>query len=83
MFEHSLFHKLPPKNQAELLEKKGIVLTKRHLNGWAITLFSLENQFLEVWSKKDLEIIGSFHSAVSYMDIIEPYINVLDVPEES
>ncbi|WP_210489324.1 hypothetical protein [Rufibacter aurantiacus] len=46
-------------------------------------MFSLENQFLEVWSKKDLEIIGSFHSAVSYMDIIEPYINVLDVPEES
>ncbi|WP_205502483.1 hypothetical protein [Rufibacter psychrotolerans] len=83
MLEHSLFHKLPPRNQAELLEQKGIALAHRNHKGWAITLFSFENRFMEVWAKMGVEVIGSFHAAATYMDIIEPYVPELQVPESA
>ncbi|WP_181307732.1 hypothetical protein [Rufibacter sp. XAAS-G3-1] len=83
MLEHSLFHfhKLPPWTQAELLEQKAIALSQRRFNGWDITLFSFENHFLEVWAKMGVEVVGSFHAAATYMEIIEPYMSDLSVPE--
>ncbi|WP_207434596.1 hypothetical protein [Sabulibacter ruber] len=83
MLEHSLFHKLPPRNQAQLLEQKGIALAQREFKGWAITLFSFENRLMEVWNKMGIEVVASFQSEAPYMDIIEPYIQELDVPENA
>ncbi|MBC3539107.1 hypothetical protein ACFSC6_20605 [Rufibacter sediminis] len=81
MLEHSLFRKLPPWVQAELLAQKGEALALRHFKGWSITLHPFENTFLEVWTKQGVEVVGTFHKAVSYMDVIEPYLSVMPLPD--
>ncbi|MFB9864284.1 hypothetical protein [Rufibacter immobilis] len=80
MLEHSLFHKLPPWRQAEIVEQKGMALAQRQFKDWSITLFSFEHRFLEVWAKPGTEVVTSFRPGAAYMDIIEPYMHGLPVP---
>lgn len=73
MIEYPLFNRLPSWSQVEVLNKKGTVVAQRTHKDWEITLYSLNNFFVELWVKPDLEIIGSFHSSVNPLAILEPY----------
>lgn len=74
MFEYKLFNQLPTWSQVEVLTKTGTIVAQRNHNGWTITLYSLDNYFVELWIKQDLEVVGSFHRSADPMEILEPYM---------
>ncbi|GAB2534432.1 hypothetical protein GCM10027189_14390 [Rufibacter soli] len=47
----------------------------------AITLFSLDNRLVEVWSRQELKIISSFKATALPLAIYEPYLKAIEVPE--
>jgi hypothetical protein len=73
MLEFPLFNQLPTWSQVDVLTKKGIKVAHRNHKDWEITLYSLNNFFVELWVKPNLEIIGSFHQTVNPLTIFEPY----------
>ncbi|AKQ45199.1 hypothetical protein TH63_05440 [Rufibacter radiotolerans] len=81
VLEHSLFEKLPPWNQAEILAQKGRELAQRQHLDWTVTLFSLNNHLVEVWARRGLEIISSFKVSAHPVAIYEPYLPAIEVPE--
>lgn len=81
MLEYSLFNQLPAWSQVEVLKKKGNAVAQRQYKDWTISLFSLDNYFVELWVKPNLEIIGSFHRSVKPMAILEPYVDYLEIPD--
>ena len=74
-----MFNRLPAGSKVEILATKGIILAKRQHLDYCITLFSLNNYFVELWKKEGMEIIGTFHSTVEAMAILEPYLDTLDL----
>lgn len=76
-----MFHKLPSWSQVEVLAKNGTVLAQRRHKEWAITLYSLNNYFVELWVKKELEVVGSFHKSANPLAILEPYMDTIDVQD--
>jgi len=83
MIEYSMFNRLPAGSQVAVLGKEGTVVAKRLHKGYNITLYSINNYFVELWRKENFEIIGSFHRSVSPLTILEPYLDVLEVPDLS
>ena len=81
MLEYSLFNQLPAWSQVEVLKTKGNAVAERQYKDWTISLFSLNNYFVELWVKPNLEIIGAFHRSVKPMAILEPYVEYLEIPE--
>ncbi len=81
MFEHSLFHQLPIRNQVELLARQGTAIAHRNHKGWSITLYAINNYFVERWEKGGLEIVGTFKDSASPMSILEPYLDNLEVQQ--
>lgn len=79
MLEYSMFNRLPAESQVDVLHQKGTVLAQRHHKSYVITLYSLNNYFVELWTKEGIEIIGSFHRSVSSMAILEPYMDTLNI----
>ncbi len=79
MLEYTLFHYLPLRNQVELLTRQGTALAQRNHKGWSITLYELNNYFVERWEKSGLEIIGTFKKSASPLSILEPYIDNMEV----
>jgi hypothetical protein len=74
MLEYKMFNRLPSWSQVEVLTQTGTVVAQRHHNGWAITLYSLNNYFVERWARQELEIVCSFQRAANPLDIMEPYM---------
>ena len=81
MIEYPLFNRLPSWSQVEVLTTKGTVVAHRNHKDWVITLYNLNNFFVELWVKPDLEIIGSFHSSVNAMKILEPYMEDIELQD--
>ena len=81
MLEYKLFNRLPSWSQVEVLTKKGTVMARRNHKEWSITLYSLNNYFVELWVKQDLEIVGSFHNSVNPLEILEPYMKDIQLPD--
>ena len=81
MIEYSMFNRLPTWSQVEVLAKQGTVVAQRHHKNWTITLFSMNEYFVELWANQQLEIIGSFHKTAKSLDILEPYMDYLEVPD--
>jgi hypothetical protein len=81
MLEYKLFNRLPSWSQVDVLTKKGTVVGQRHHNEWAITLYSLNNYFVELWVKQELEIVGSFHSSANPLEILEPYMQDIQLQD--
>ncbi len=79
MFEHSLFHQLPVRNQVALLARQGTALAHRNHKDWRITLYAINNYFVECWEKDGLEIVGSFKNSANPVAILEPYLDNLEV----
>jgi hypothetical protein len=80
VLEYSLFNQLPVWSQVEVLKKKGNAVAQRQYKDWTISLYSLDNYFVELWVKPSLEIIGAFHRSVKPMAILEPYMEYLEIP---
>jgi len=76
-----MFNRLPTWSQVEVLDKQGAVVAQRQHKDWTITLFSLNEYFVELWANQHLEVIGSFHKTVKPLDILEPYIDYLNIPD--
>jgi len=76
-----MFNRLPTWSQVEVLAKQGTIVAQRQHKDWTITLFSLNDYFVEVWANQHLEIIGSFQKKAKPLDILEPYIDYLEVPD--
>jgi hypothetical protein len=76
-----MFNRLPAGSQVEVLAKKGTVLAQREHKEWTITLFSLNNYFVELWEKKGLELIGTFHKTVQPLAILEPYMDDIEIQD--
>ena len=76
-----MFNRLPTWSQVEVLAKQGTIVAQRQHKDWTITLFSLNDYFVEVWANQHLEIIGSFQKTAKPLDILEPYIDYLEVPD--
>ena len=81
MIEHSLFHQLPLRNQVELLARQGTAVAHRNYKGWSITLYAINNYFVERWEKSGLEIVGTFKNSASPLAILEPYLDNLEVQQ--
>jgi hypothetical protein len=79
MLEHAMFEKLPAWSQVAVLAEKGTVLAHRRHKEWAITLYSLNNYFVERWVKQEWDIVGSFHKSASPLAILEPYMETIDL----
>jgi len=76
-----MFNRLPTWSQVEVLAKQGTVVAQRQHNDWTITLYVINDYFVERWVKQQLEIVGSFHQSAKPLDILEPYIDYLEVPD--
>lgn len=81
MLEYSLFERLPFRSQTESLAKEGIVLAQRKHNSWTVTLYSLDNAFVELWSGEKAQVISTFKKTASAVAILEPYINELHIED--
>ena len=79
MLEFSMFQRLPSWSQAEVLAKEGTVLAQRHHRGWSVSLYSLNNRFVELWEKEGLQITTSFREDATALAIVEPYLAYVDV----
>lgn len=80
MFEYKLFNQLPAWSQVDVLNKNGTILAQRQHKDYTITLFHLNNYFVELWQKHGLEIIGTFHESVNPLAILEPYTESIHLP---
>ena len=78
MFEYSMFNRLPVESQVDVLTKKGTAVAQRQHKQYTITLYSLDNYFVELWEKEGIEIIGTFHKTVNALTILEPYLDQMD-----
>ncbi|MFC6999927.1 hypothetical protein [Rufibacter roseus] len=79
MLEHALFERLPNWSQVEMLNRNGILLAQRAFNGSTVSLYALNDFFVERWSKNQVEVIGSFYRTANPMQIFEPYLNGVEV----
>ncbi|GAA4424915.1 hypothetical protein GCM10023188_05310 [Pontibacter saemangeumensis] len=79
MLEFSMFQRLPSWSQAEVLAKEGTVLAKRQHLEWSVSLYSLNNRFVELWEKEGLQITTSFRKDATALAIVEPYLEYVDV----
>ncbi|MHC2991648.1 hypothetical protein OB13_08635 [Pontibacter sp. HJ8] len=78
MLEYSWFERLPLRSQTETLARDGIVLAQRRVNNWTVTLYDLNNTYVEVWAGQEAQVISTFRKAVSAMAVLEPYMENME-----
>ncbi|AMM51796.1 hypothetical protein TH61_12255 [Rufibacter sp. DG15C] len=81
MLEYSIFRKLPPWMQAQELAQKGAFLAIRYHKDWTIKLYYIDNRFVEVWGRGDLQVVGTFLEPANALHVVEPYLGNLDVQD--
>ncbi len=74
-----MFERLPLRSQAETLAKEGTLLGQRQFNSWTVTLYTLHNAFVEVWTGEEAQVISTFKKSANAMAVLEPYVEGLDV----
>ena len=79
MIEYTLFNRLPAGSQLAILAQKGNKLAQRNHKEWVITLYTLHNYFVESWAKSGTEIIGTFQVNADPLEILEPYLDSIEV----
>ena len=79
MIEYTLFNRLPAGSQLAILAQKGNKLAQRNHKEWVITLYTLHNYFVESWAKSGTEIIGTFQASADPLEILEPYLDFIEV----
>ncbi|MDX5436309.1 MAG: hypothetical protein LPK03_03905 [Pontibacter sp.] len=81
MLEHSMFERLPLRNQAEALAQDGTILAQRKFNNWTVTLYTLNNFFVELWAGEEAQVISTFKKSAKSVAVLEPYLDTIDVRE--
>jgi len=81
MLEFSMFQRLPSWSQAEVLTKEGTLLAQRRHKDWTVSLYSLNNRFVELWTRDGLHITSSFHQDTTPLAIVEPYLEHVNVQD--
>ncbi|GAB3204086.1 hypothetical protein ABID22_004016 [Pontibacter aydingkolensis] len=79
MQEFSMFERLPFRSQEEALAKGGTMLAQRKHNVWTVTLYFLNNSFVELWSGETVQVYSTFKKSANVVDILEPYADEVDV----
>ncbi|MCJ8164191.1 hypothetical protein MKJ04_05005 [Pontibacter sp. E15-1] len=79
MIEYALFQRLPAWSQAEALVRYGTALAQRQHNDWTVTLYVLDNRFVELWAKNGLSVTTSFRAEATTLEIAEPYLEQMDI----
>ena len=79
MQEYSMFERLPFRSQEEALAKGGTMLAQRKHNSWTVTLYALNNSFVELWSGETLQVYSTFKKSANALAILEPYADEVDV----
>ena len=73
------FSKMPAWAQAEVLEREGTELARRLHNGWEVSLFSIDNYYVELWEKQELKITTTFRKSAKAIAVLEPYMESIEV----
>lgn len=81
MLEYSMFERLPFRSQAESLAKDGTILAQRNYNNWTVTLYTLQNSFVELWQGEHAQVISTFKASANAVAILDPYIDSIDVQD--
>lgn len=76
-----MFERLPLRSQAETLAKEGTILAQRRFNHWTVTLYTLNNTFVELWTGEEAQVISTFKKSANAMAVLEPYLGEVDVRE--
>lgn len=81
MLEYSMFERLPFRSQAEVIAKAGTIVASRNYKQWHVTLFELDNRFVELWTGEKVQVFSTFKDSASKIAIFEPYLDAVDVQE--
>ncbi|MBJ6118366.1 hypothetical protein JAO76_09195 [Pontibacter sp. BT310] len=81
MLEYSMFERLPFRKQAEIIAQNGTVVAQRNYNQWLVTLYKVNNSFVELWSGDNIQVYGAFRQQANTVAIFEPYLDKIDVQE--
>lgn len=74
-----MFERLPFRSQEEALAKGGTMLAQRKYHGWTVTLYALNNSFIELWSGETVQVYSTFKKSANAVAILEPYADGFDV----
>ena len=74
-----MFDRLPFRSQEEALAKGGTILAQRKHNGWTVTLYTLNNSFVELWAGETVQVYSTFKKSANVVAILEPYADEVDV----
>lgn len=76
----SHFNRLCEKEQRNALLYNGVLIAKRNYSSYTITLFQLNNFYIEIWCTKkghDIGLVRAFDST----DELDPYLHDINVGE--
>lgn len=79
MIEFSDFKQLPEWSQLDALQKEGIALGQREHKAWTVTLYSMQQHFVELWQKEGFYVITSFRQDAATYAVAEPYLDQVDL----
>lgn len=74
-----MFERLPFRSQAEIIARDGTVLAQRKYNKWTVTLYAVNNSFIELWAGDEVQVFSIFKSTANAVAVLEPYIDAIDV----
>lgn len=74
MHEFNMFEKLPLRRQAEVIAQNGTVLSQRRYGKWVVTLYDINNSFVEHWAGGDSQVYCTFKKPTDAMAVYEPYL---------
>lgn len=74
-----MFERLPFRSQAEVIARDGVVLAQRKYNQWQVTLYAVNNTFVELWAGEAVQVYSTFKRSANAATILEPYVEGVDV----
>ena len=75
------FHKLDEMEQVEALWEFGVQIADRHEGEHKLILYQIDAFYVEVWYHKEYDVVRKYR-AFSSMDILEPYLDKLNIKIE-
>ena len=75
------FHKLDEMEQVEVLWEFGVQIADRDEGEHKLILYQIDAFYVEVWYHKEYDVVRKYR-AFSSMDILEPYLDKLNIKIE-
>ncbi|MER2996811.1 hypothetical protein [Pontibacter populi] len=83
MLEYSMFERLPFRKQAEIIAKNGTLVAQRNYKQWMVTLYKVNNSFVELWSGDNMQVYSTFKQSANTVAIFDPYLDEVDFTDLS